>query len=242
VFVGIGDNQASFLGGVANRADTVLVNVGTGAQVAAYTDRFDFDPLLETRPFPGGGFLLVCAGLCGGRSYALLESFYRKVGKLLFEVTPVEPLYEAMNRLAAEVPGGADGLCCAPLFTGTRAQPDLRALWAGVSPTNFTPGHMARALLEGMARTFGNGYEAIVRLTGSKRSRLVGAGNGLRENRVLAEIVAGEMRLPLALPVHREEAAYGAALLASVGAGIYPDLLSAGRLIRYENPVKPSPA
>src|SRR5581483_2061435 len=66
VFAGIGDNQASFLGSVADRDDTVLVNVGTGAQVSAWCDRFQHDPLLETRPFPKQGFLLVCAGLSGG--------------------------------------------------------------------------------------------------------------------------------------------------------------------------------
>ena len=234
VFVGIGDNQASFLGAVAGRDDSVLVNVGTGGQVAAYTDRFAFDPALETRPFPHGGFLAVCAGLCGGRSYALLEQFYREVGKRLFGVVSAEPLYEIMNRLAAEAPPGAEGVSCAPFFTGTRAQPDLRAFWGGVSATNFTPGNMTRALLEGMAVCFRRGYEAIGQLTHKARRRLVGSGNGLRENPVLANIVAGEIGLPLALPAHREEAAYGAALLAAVGAGVCPDLLSAGRLIRYE--------
>ncbi len=239
VFVGIGDNQASFLGAVASPEDTVLVNVGTGGQVAAYTDQFAYSPALETRPFPHGGFLAVCAGLCGGRSYALLEQFYREVGKRLFGVVSTEPLYEIMSRLAAEVPPGSEGMCCAPFFTGTRAQPDLRGFWGGVSATNFTPGHMTRAVLEGMVTCFQRGQEAIGQLTEKVRRRLVGSGNGLRENRVLAEIVASELGLPLALPAHREEAAYGAALLAAVGAGIFPDLLSAGRLIRYEKPVVP---
>jgi hypothetical protein len=36
-------------------------------------------------------------------------------------------------------------------------------------------------------------------------------------------------------PRHREETAYGAALLAAIGAGVYPDLAAAGRLIGYES-------
>jgi sugar (pentulose or hexulose) kinase len=238
-FVGVGDNQASFLGSVANQVEAVLVNVGTGGQVAAYVDQFQVHPLLETRPFPRGGYLLVCAGLCGGRAYALLERFYRDVGSQLLGSAPAESVYQAMNRLPAAVPRGAGGLRCEPFFTGTRTRPDLRGSWSGISAANFTPGHMTRALLEGMARAFHSGYEAIVEATGRPRSQLVGAGNGLRENPVLAQIVADEMQLPLALPAHREEAAYGAALLAAVGAGIQPDLLSAGRLIRYENSVAP---
>jgi sugar (pentulose or hexulose) kinase len=214
VFVGIGDNQASFLGSVGRRDDAVLVNVGTGAQVSAYVDQFRYDPLLETRPFPGGGYLLAWAGLCGGRSYALLERFYRAVGEQLCGAA-AGPLYEAMNRLAASVPRGAGGVVCEPLFTGTRQDPGLRASWAGLSAENFTPAHLTRALLEGMARTFRTGYEAIARAGGGGKTRLVGAGNGLRENAVLAQCVAEEFGLPLRLPPHREEAAYGAALLAA---------------------------
>jgi sugar (pentulose or hexulose) kinase len=233
VFGGIGDNQASFLGSVADRGDSVLVNVGTGGQVSVYADSFGFDPALETRPFPGGGYLLACAGLCGGRSYALLERFYRQVSEQVCGTAPGETLYAAMNRLAESAPRGAGGLVCEPFFTGTRHQPELRASWTGVSAENFTPANMTRALLEGMARAFRTGYEAISRLGGGGKKQLVGAGNGLRENVVLARCVADEFGLPLRLPRHREEAAYGAALMAAVGAGLFPDLPAAGGLVRY---------
>jgi sugar (pentulose or hexulose) kinase len=93
VLVGIGDNQASFLGSVADREEAVLVNVGTGGQVVAWTQKVLVDPLLETRPFPSDGFLLVCAGLCGGRSYAALESFFRQVGFDFFGVQHGPPLF-----------------------------------------------------------------------------------------------------------------------------------------------------
>jgi sugar (pentulose or hexulose) kinase len=51
----------------------------------------------------------------------------------------------------------------------------------------------------------------------------------------LARIIAEEFGLPLAVPVHREEAAFGAALTAAAGAGILPDLTAGGRLIRYHD-------
>ncbi len=231
VFVGIGDNQASFLGSVPDRAASVLVNVGTGGQVAAFSDPFVYDPQLETRPFPGGGYLLVSAGLAGGRSYAVLERFFHDVGERLFDQS-AGPLYERMNRLAAAVARGADGLRCEPFFTGTRANPELRASWTGISAENFTVAHMTRALLEGMARAFLSGYERIGQYLLSPRRRLIGAGNGMRENPVLAGVVSEEFGLPLSVPCHREEAAFGAALVAAVGAGIFPDLDAVGRLVR----------
>jgi sugar (pentulose or hexulose) kinase len=235
VYVGIGDHQASFLGSVGNPAAAVFVNVGTGAQVASYTDRYVWNPLLETRPFPRGGYLLVSAGLCGGASYAALEHFFHLVARQLFGADVKESLFPLMNKLAAETPSGAGGLRCEPFFAGTRANPESRASWSGVSMNNFTPAHMARALLEGMARSFHGGYEVIVAETGQTCRRLVGAGNGLRENALLANLVTEAFGVPLSLARHREEAAYGAALLAAVGAGIFPDVATAGGMIDYDS-------
>jgi len=234
VFVGIGDNQASFLGSVAQPRDTVLINVGTGGQVGVFTESFLYTPELETRPFPRGGYLLVFAGLTGGRVYAVLERFFRQVGGELFGAEPAESIYPVMNQLAALVPRGAQGLRCDPHFTGTRTQPDLRANFTGLSADNFTPAHLTRALLEGMARAFRTGYETLQDASSRSYTRLIGAGNGLRENILLARIVADEFGLPIQFPRHREEAAYGAALLAAVGAGLAPDLATAARVIHYD--------
>lgn len=232
VCVGLGDNQASFYGSVANLRDAVLVNVGTGGQVAAYSDRFVYSPALETRPFPGG-YLLVKAGLCGGRSYALLEGFFRQVCAELGGTLAETPLFDAMNRLAAAVPPGSGGLRCSPLFTGTRADPTLRGALTGLSAENFTPGHLARALLEGMAGIFQEGCLEIADALGGPRSQLVGAGNGLRQNDLLAQIVADAFGLPILLPRHQEEAAFGAALVATDGLGLLCDQRAAASLIQY---------
>lgn len=237
VFAGIGDNQASFLGSVARRQQSLLVNVGTGGQVAAFHADFEYDPSLETRPFPHGGFLLVSAGLSGGAAYAALERFYREAGRELFQYGEGNALYARMNELAARVPPGAGGLRCEPFFAGTRTEPELRGAWTGVSMINLTPAHFTRALLEGMARTFRTGADRILALLGEARPMLVGAGNGLRENALLARIIATELGHPLHVVRHAEEAAYGAALLAAVAAGVLPDLDAAGTLIRYADPV-----
>jgi sugar (pentulose or hexulose) kinase len=233
VFVGLGDNQASFLGSVADRAAGVLVNVGTGGQVVMWSPHLAFARALETRPFPGGGCLFVAAGLSGGSAYALLERFFRAVGRDVLGQVSAGEVYEAMNRLAAAAPAGADGVNCEPFFSGTRSEPWVRANWTGLSPANFTPGHLARALLEGLARSLADSQGRIAKLCGRAPGVLIGSGNGLRANPLLARIVADAFGLPLRVPAHREEAAFGAALLAGVGAGVWPDLDTAGRIIRY---------
>ena len=67
VYAAIGDNQAAFLGAVDDRKHTLLVNVGTGSQVAVFTPGYLSVPGLETRPYPGGGNLLVGAALSSAR-------------------------------------------------------------------------------------------------------------------------------------------------------------------------------
>jgi sugar (pentulose or hexulose) kinase len=232
VYGGIGDNQASFLGSVADRADSVLVNVGTGGQVAVWSPAFAYDPHLETRPFPGDGYLLVSAGLSGGAAYAQLERFFRAVAAEVAGADNPADVYAIMNRLAEAVPPGCDGLVCEPFFTGTRAEPWRRASWSNLSPGNFTAAHLARSLLEGMARTFAGSRNRIAGLRGSSPGTLVGAGNGIRSNPLLARIISDHFAMPMRVPAHREEAAFGAALLTAVRAGLVPDLAAAGRLIR----------
>lgn len=214
VFTPIGDHQASFLGSVVDRRESALVNVGTGAQVAVFTDDFQFVPPIELRPFPCGGNLLSNVGLAGGWSYQVLEQFFSDIGRSMFGAESPAPLYEVMNRLSMDVAPGADGLRCSPLFSGTRLNPAVRGSITGLSPHNFTARHLSRAVLEGMARSLHDGYMAIRQITSRPQTKLIAAGNGLRENPLLANIVSQCFSLPITFSVHREEAAYGAALMA----------------------------
>jgi sedoheptulokinase len=233
VGIAVGDNQASFIGSVQNPAASLLINVGTGGQISTRTNSFHFIPGLENRPFPGGHYLLIGGGLFGGRSYAYLLNFFRQVGAELLDAEADETLYDRMNALAATVPPGCDGLRCSPLFTGSRVDSSARASFTGLSPQNFTPGHLTRALLEGMAEGFHQFYEQIRAVTGERRP-LVGAGNGVRHNPLLAQILAARFATPLHIPTLNEEAAVGAAITAAVGAGEFATLDAAARvLLRY---------
>lgn len=229
VFAPIGDHQASFLGSVADPANSVLVNVGTGAQVAMYTEGSSFVAPIELRPFPCSGNLLSNVGLAGGWSYQVLEQFFADVGLRLFQEKSNAKLYSVMTELAAGIPAGSDGLRCEPRFSGTRLDPTVRGSIQGLSPQNFTAGHLCRAVLEGMGRSLYEGFQAIQQVNQAKPTSLVAAGNGLRENPLLAEIVSQAFNLPILFTRHREEAAFGAALVASVGSGQMKSLREAAQ-------------
>jgi len=239
ICVALGDNQASFLGSVREPGRSFLINVGTGGQISALVEDFCRVPGLDTRYFPGGRYLLVGAGSFGGRSYAYLRDLFLQVGAAFFGGRGDEELYDQMTRLAAAVPSGCDGLACSPIFTGTRTDPAARGSFTGISPHNLTPGHLARALLEGMAAGFLALHGQMAPVIGV-RPHLVGAGNGLRRNRLLAQLLATAFDLPLQITAHQEEAAVGAALLAAVGTGGFADFDAASRLLRYELAIGPA--
>ncbi len=181
VCVACGDNQAGFAGSVADPPDSILVNIGTGAQVSAWVSGCPIAEALDTRPHLDGGFLLVGAPLCGGASYAFLRNFFLQAGRDFFGAKGDEDIYEKMTALAASVPAGADGLRCEPLFTGTRLDPQRRASWNGDEPGQFhsgalrprNPGGRRRAMppsLRGHARG-GHEAQAVARRLRERRPK-----------------------------------------------------------------------
>lgn len=213
VFVAIGDNQASFLGATGGQVEAMLINVGTGSQFSAYTKEYLACPGLETRPFPGGGYLLVGSALCGGRAFALLESFLRETVGAMTGVTP-DTCYKAIDALLQSAPPPEDLPTLVPLFQGTRQDPTLRGSIQGLSTENFTPRHLIWAMLEGMVAELKDMYDRYL-AAGGVPAPLRGSGNGLRKNPPLRACYSRAFGQPVTMSDCREEAATGAALFAA---------------------------
>lgn len=236
VSVPIGDHQASFLGSVAERRSSVLLNIGTGAQVAMFTEGTTFRPPVELRPFPIQGNLLSNVGLTGGWSFQVVENFVRQLGVELFGADAERPLYSQLVDLAGQAEPDSQGLECVPTFSGTRSNPLQTGSFTGISPASLTPANFARSVLEGMTDNYRGALDQIVEITGQhgEPTTLVGAGNGLRENSILADAVARRFGKAAVVTQHREEAAFGAALVGGVAAGVFSSLDEAGRLVRHQ--------
>jgi sedoheptulokinase len=231
----LGDNQASVLASFSDPAAQVLVNIGTGGQVSAVTDRFLRGPDMDARPFPGGRLLSVGASLCGGAAFSYLgEHYARAVRSITGEDVPVDRILSALAGLAAEVGAGAGGLRLDPLLEGKRSDPSLRGALAGMTAANNTPGHWARAFIEGLVAELAGYYAQMLASGLGPRCRLVGSGNGMRLNPVMRQAAGAAFGMPVALPAWREEAACGAALCAMVGCGALGSFEDAAALVRYE--------
>ena len=170
----------------------------------------------------------------------LIERFTASFNKLVnrssvWRLAKIQPTsYSILNRLADGVPARSDGLRCQPVFSGSRQQTDRRGVWSGISETNFTIGHFARSLLEGVVTEFDNFYHQMQKSGLSARPKLVGSGNGIRQNRVLQQAIEGTFLTSVLITVHTEEAAVGTVLSAAVAIGRFETINTAGQhFIRY---------
>jgi len=232
VAAAIGDNQASVLGSVGELEDAVLVNVGTGSQVSVGVPAGGRTPGegIERRPCLPGTDILVGAPLCGGRAYALLEEFFQQAAELA-GVRADHALYAQMA--AAAMASEEEPMLVLPLFSGTRQNPSERAVISNIGVENFTPAALIKGMLRGMAGELYGLYEKMLPAKGRPPRLLVGSGNGIRKNAGLVKALEDAFGLPMRVPAHEEEAAFGAALYGLVSAGLFPSMREAQSLIRY---------
>ncbi len=231
VSVALGDNQASFLGSVDDMNESLLVNVGTGAQISCLV-RTVPESVLDCRPLFDESYIIAGSSLCGGRAYAILERFLREVAETV-SGTEITSAYPAMDRLM----GGLDNICnsltVTTTFSGTRTKPEERGRIEGIGIDNFTMASLCDGVLVGMVSELHNMYQQMLPFLNVPKTFMVGSGNGIRYNKPLITRFERIFGLPLRIPSHKEEAAFGASLYGLIAAGIYPDMASAQKLIHY---------
>lgn len=209
VYLAVGDNQASVYG-VEQSDDTVIVNIGTGSQVSVICNQYIPAPSpCEIRPYVNGKYLIIGGALCGGYSYQLLKNFYDGIVKFFGK----EITYDIMNNLAENAENQPTPIFNTK-FRGTRKNPLLTASIENITENNFNAGAFTLALLKGIIGELKEFYQKIIDVI-PKKSNLVGSGNAIRLNTVLQRIISDDFGASLKIPTHKEEAAFGAALIAA---------------------------
>jgi sedoheptulokinase len=209
VTVGLGDNQASFLGSVGLRNHIWQLNVGTGGQISVLSDRHFEAPGIEARPLLDGTYILTGAILCAGRAYAILEKFFRNFASAIG--AGEQEQYSVMEKLAEAAANDANGLNVVTKFKGTRIRPEVRGTISGISEENFLPENLIVGVDRGIAQEYYDIYQEIYKGTGIHAEKLIASGNGARRNKVLQNMLKEIFQVDLELTAFEEEAAYGAA-------------------------------
>jgi len=143
-----------------------------------------------------------------------------------------------LNEEAASAPAGAGGVVFLPYLQGERTphrDPSLRGAFVGLSLAH-TRSHLARAVLEGVCFALRDSLSILAEL-GLVPEHLLLTGGGAASpfvRRLQADIYG----VPVGLVNREEGPAYGAALLAAVGAGAFPDIVTAARRTLTRGPLE----
>jgi len=149
---------------------------------------------------------------------------------------------QALDAEAASVPPGADGVTFLPYLQGERTphrDASARAAFLGLSLAH-SQAHLTRAVLEGVCFALRDSV-SILRELGMSPDELLLTGGGAKSpfvRRLQAEVYG----VPVTTVNREEGPAYGAALLAAVGAGAFPSVIEAARATLTRSPAEhPAP-
>ncbi|HEU4875428.1 MAG TPA: xylulokinase [Pyrinomonadaceae bacterium] len=217
VVAGGGDQSAQAIGVGVVRPGTMAVTLGTSGVVFAATE----SPLIE----PQGRLHAFCHAVAG--RWHLMGVMLSAAGSLQWyhDKLARDKSFAELVGEAAQVPAGSEGLIFLPYLSGERTphpDPLARGAWIGLTARHDQP-HLTRSVLEGVAfglkdifclmKEAGLGAIDQVRLSGG------GAKSSLWRQ-ILADVLGAEL-----VTVNTTEgAAYGAALLAGVAAGMWSNV------------------
>ena len=223
--VGGGADNACGAAGVGVVAPgEAVASWGTSGTVLAPTSRPLVDPGLRAHTFchvaPDTWYLMGVVLSAGGAFGWFRDNLAR-------ELADASTAHAQLDEEAAAIAPGADGVTFLPYLQGERTphrDASARGAFLGLSLAH-TRAHLTRAVQEGVCFALRDSL-AILRELGLSPEELLLTGGGARSpflRRLQAEVYG----LPVSTVNREEGPAYGAALLAAVGVGTFPDLRSA---------------
>ena len=242
---GAGDQAAQAVGTGIVKEGVVSATLGTSGVVFAASDTYRLEPDGRLQAYchavPGMwhlmGVMLSAAG-----SFRWYRDALGDLERAQAEETGRDA-YDLLTEAAAEVPAGCEGLVFLPYLTGERmpySDPNARGVFFGLS-LRHDKAHITRAVLEGVTYGMCDLLE-LMRALGLSIEQVRASGGGVRSRlwrQILADIFATEI---VTVNV-TEGAAYGAALLAGVGADVYGSVPEACEVVvKLTGRAEPGPA
>jgi xylulokinase len=234
VMAGGGDQAAQAVGVGAVEPGIIGLTVGTSGVVFATTP----SALIE----PEGRLHAFCHAVPG--MWHFMGVMLSAAGSLQWYRDTLTPgiSFDDLLKEAESVPAGSEGLQFLPYLSGERTpHPDPLARGAFIGLTlRHGRGHMTRAVLEGVA--FGlKDIFALIQNAGLGEIVQVRASGGGIKSPLWRQILASVLEAELTTVGVVEGAAYGAALLAGVGAGVWPNVATAcKKVVKMAEIAKPN--
>ena len=220
VVAGAGDQAAGAIGMGIVAPGAVSATIGTSGVVFAATDRPALDPQGRLHTFchaiPGRWHVMGVTQAAGLSLRWFRDNFGAKGDG-------GDP-YERLSAEAATVPPGSDDLLWTPYLMGERTphlDANARAALVGLTASH-TRAHVVRAILEGVAYSLKDSFTIFQEMNVPVKTIRLGGG-GARSplwRQIQADVYDHEVEIVEA----EEGAAYGAAILAGVGAKLWPSV------------------
>jgi xylulokinase len=214
VAAGGGDQAAGAVGMGAVEVGIVGLTVGTSGVVFATPP----SALIE----PEGRLHAFCHAVPG--MWHFMGVMLSAAGSLQWFRDTLAPgtSFDNLLKEAESIPAGSEGLQFLPYLSGERTpHPDPRARGAFIGLTlRHTRAHMTRAVLEGVAFGLKDSF-TLIQNAGLGAITQVRASGGGTKSLLWRQILASVLDAELVTVNTIEGAAYGAALIAGVGAGVW---------------------
>lgn len=224
VIAGGGDSPVGAVGCGMITPGTLSSNIGSAGQIFTVLDEMKVDPKFRVHTFchaVSGKWYLQGAMLSAGLS---LKWFVETLGIAdALGLGTADP-YELISQEAGLVEAGSEGLIFMPYLMGERSphmDPSARGVFFGLT-SSHSRAHLARAIMEGVVYALRDSVEIFKEL-GVKIDGTLSRGGGAKST-VWRQIQADIFNSKVMTVETKEETAFGAALLAGVGTGIYKDL------------------
>ena len=240
IVAGAGDQAAGATGMGIVSAGAVSATIGTSGVVFAATDRPALDPHGRVHTFchaiPGRWHVMGVTQAAGLSLRWFRDTFATNS-------SGARESYDQLTAEAAKIPAGSDGLLWTPYLMGERTphlDSNARGALLGLTASH-TRAHIVRAILEGVAFSLRDTFTLFHEMSVPVTSIRLGGG-GARSplwRQIQADVYGHAVEIVEA----EEGAAYGAALLAGVGAGLWPSVDAAcSATVRVASRVNPQPA
>ncbi len=223
VAAGGSDNACAALGTGVVEEGQAFTTIGTSAVIYTHLDHYT--------QIPGGGLHMCCCAVpgcwhtMGGPQSAGLSVEWFKNGFCQDLEMQAEAekrsFYDLMNDLAENVPVGSDKLIYLPFLMGERTphlQADYRGAFLGLN-TVHTKAHMLRAIMEGIVYCLTDCNE-LLKGQGVRVHTMRACGGGSKSplwRQMMADLYECEVRTLC----QEEGPAYGGAILAGTGTGVF---------------------
>ena len=244
VVAGGGDCAAQAVGSGIVEEGKISVTLGTSGVVFAQSDSYKVEPNGKLHAFchavPGKWHLMGVMLSAAGSFQWYKNEFGQDEQRIEDEGGP--NAYELLTDGASEIKAGSEGLFFLPYLSGERTphpDPYAKGCFIGMS-LRHTKKHLTRSVLEGVSYGL-NDSLSLMKGLGINPNETILTGGGAQSvlwKQMLADIFSTECSLVNAV----EGAAYGAAILASVGVGRYSSVPEAcNSWIQKTESIKPGP-